>query len=211
MPSSTPGPSATRHRGPGARRAGRCDHARPSEDRVAGRTATRRSPRRGASGDAVLLTRAINNGLELVPAHSDEAAALRAEMQDVSGRVGFDKLGTGTALLWEFDAAFGAGDLPALRRVSAEGSQWWNRHRSDRKLVSAAQIEYALEEGRSGRCRRGARELRRGLSEQQAPALPASRRGARRGQRRSSTRRRSSSRSWSTVLRSTTRRRRSTT
>ncbi len=100
------------------------------------------------TGDAVLLTRAINNGLELVPAHSDEAAALRAEMQDVSGRVGFDKLGTGTALLWEFDAAFGAGDLPALRRVSAEGSQWWNRHRSDRKLVTAAQIEYALEEGR---------------------------------------------------------------
>ena len=44
----------------------------------------------------------------------------------------FDKLGTGTALLWEFDAAFGAGDLPALRRVSAEGSQWWNRHRSEK-------------------------------------------------------------------------------
>ena len=163
------------------------------------------------TGDAVLLTRAINNGLELVPAHSDEAAALRAEMQDVSGRVGFDKLGTGTALLWEFDAAFGAGDLPALRRVSAEGSQWWNRHRSDRKLVTAAQIEYALEEGRLADAAEAHVELRRGLSEQQAPALPAPRRGARRGQRRSSARVRSCSRSWSTVLRSTTRRRRSTT
>ena len=82
----------------------------------------------------MLLTRAINNGLDLVPAHSDEAAALRAEMQDVSSRVGFDKLGTATTLLWEFDAAFGAGDLPALRRVSAEGSQWWNRNGAEREL-----------------------------------------------------------------------------
>ena len=96
----------------------------------------------------MLLTRAINNGLEVVPAHSAEAAALRAEMQEVSCRVGFDKLGTGAALLWEFEAAFGAGDLPTLRRVSAEGSQWWNRYGSDRKWVTAAQVAFALEEGR---------------------------------------------------------------
>ncbi len=86
------------------------------------------------SGDAVLLTRAINNGLDLLPAHSDAAARLRAEMQEVSNRVGFDKLGTASVLLMEFDAAFGAGDLPALRRVSAEGAQWWNRNGAERRL-----------------------------------------------------------------------------
>lgn len=100
------------------------------------------------SGDAVLLTRAINNGLDLVPAHSEAAAVLRAEMQSVSSRVGFDKLGTATTLLWEFDAAFGAGDLPTLRRVSAEGSQWWSRHGAETKWVSAARVAYAIEEGR---------------------------------------------------------------
>ncbi len=53
------------------------------------------------SGDAVLLTRAINNGLELLPSHLPEAAALRAEMQEISSRIGFDKLGTSATLAWE--------------------------------------------------------------------------------------------------------------
>lgn len=100
------------------------------------------------AGDAVLLTRAINNGLDLLPAHSAEAAELRAEMRVMSSSVGFDKLGTGTALLWEVDAAFGAGDLAALRRVSSEGVQWWVRQGTMHKMVSASQVEYALEEGR---------------------------------------------------------------
>jgi DNA-binding CsgD family transcriptional regulator len=99
---------------------------------------------RGA-GDAVLLTRAINNGLDLLPSHSAEAAALRAEMQDVSSRVGFDKLGLATALAWEYEAAYCSGDLPMLRRVATEGSQYWG---AERKLMSSAQIGVALEEGR---------------------------------------------------------------
>ena len=98
-----------------------------------------------AAGDAVLLTRAINNGLDLVPSHSAEAAALRAEMQEVSSRVGFDKLGLATALLWELEAAYGSGDLPRLRRVAAEGSQYWG---SDRSGMSSAQVSLAIEEGR---------------------------------------------------------------
>jgi DNA-binding CsgD family transcriptional regulator len=100
------------------------------------------------AGDAVLLTRAINNGLDLLPAHSAEAGVLRAEMRDVSSRVGFDKLGTGNALLWEISAAYGDGDLAALRRVAAEGSQWWVRRAAPSKFVSSAELEYALEEGR---------------------------------------------------------------
>ncbi|MET0460832.1 MAG: LuxR C-terminal-related transcriptional regulator [Ilumatobacteraceae bacterium] len=119
---------------------------RPRGEALEGLDAALDAARR--SGDAVLLTRAINNGLEIVPAHSAQAAELRVEMQDVSSRVGFDKLGTATALLWEFDAAFGAGDLPTLRRVSAEGSQWWTRYGAERSWVTAAQVGYALEEGR---------------------------------------------------------------
>jgi DNA-binding CsgD family transcriptional regulator len=100
------------------------------------------------SGDAVLLTRAINNGLDLVPSHSPEAAALRAEMQDVSSRIGFDKLGTAATLAWELEAAYSAGDLPVLRRVSAEGSQWWRRQNTYQAWDSTLHVGFALEEGR---------------------------------------------------------------
>ena len=44
-------------------------------------------------------------------------------MQDVSSRIGFDKLSTAATLAWELKAAYAAGDLPVLRRVAAEGSQ----------------------------------------------------------------------------------------
>ncbi len=100
------------------------------------------------SGDAVLLTRAINNGLELVPSHLPEAAALREEMQDVSSRIGFDKLGTAAALSWELEAAYSAGDLPLVRRVAAEGSQWWGRQTMHHAWISNVHVDFALEEGR---------------------------------------------------------------
>ena len=100
------------------------------------------------SGDAVLLTRAINNGLDLVPSHSAEAAALRAEMQDVSSRIGFDKLGTAATLAWELVAAYSAGDLPVLRRVAAEGSQWWRRQGTHQVWDATLHVGFALEEGR---------------------------------------------------------------
>ena len=96
----------------------------------------------------MLLTRAINNGLEIVPSHSAEAAALRAEMQDVSSRVGFDKLGTAATLLWEFDAAYSApvtfrccgGSPPRVAVVDEDGAE---RRGSPRRRSA-----YALEEGR---------------------------------------------------------------
>jgi DNA-binding CsgD family transcriptional regulator len=99
-------------------------------------------------GDAVLLTRAINNGLDLLPSHLPEAAALRAEMHEVSAKVGFDKLGTGATLAWELEAAYSAGDLPLLRRVAAEGSQWWGRRNKQHVWGSSIEIGFALEEGR---------------------------------------------------------------
>jgi DNA-binding CsgD family transcriptional regulator len=97
------------------------------------------------AGDAVLLARAINNGLGLLPSHAPEAAALRAELRDVSARIGFDKLGQSATLLYEFEAAFNAGDLPTLRRVAVEGRQYWG---PERKWLSSAQVGVALEEGR---------------------------------------------------------------
>jgi DNA-binding CsgD family transcriptional regulator len=100
------------------------------------------------SGDAVLLTRAINNGLELVPSHSAEAAALRAEMQAVSSQIGFDKLGTAATLAWEMEAAYSAGDLPMVRRVAAEGTQWWGRPSPHHLWISSVHVGFALEEGR---------------------------------------------------------------
>src|SRR3954452_17256356 len=99
-------------------------------------------------GDAVLLTRVINNGLDLLPSHSPEAAALRTEMQAVSSRIGFDKLGTAATLAWELEAAYCAGDLPLLRRVAAEGSQWWGRQSPHHTWISSVPIGFALEEGR---------------------------------------------------------------
>jgi DNA-binding CsgD family transcriptional regulator len=101
-----------------------------------------------ASGDAVLLTRAINNGLDLIPSHSAEAVELRREMQAVSSKVGFDKLGTGALLAWELDAAFSSGDLPRVRRVASEGSQWWRRPGGQMVMTDGASVGFALEEGR---------------------------------------------------------------
>ncbi len=100
------------------------------------------------SGDAVLLTRAINNGLDLLPSHSTEAAVLRAEMQTVSSGIGFDKLGTAATLAYELEAAYSAGDLPMVRRVAAEGSQWWGRPSPHHAWISSVHVGFALEEGR---------------------------------------------------------------
>jgi DNA-binding CsgD family transcriptional regulator len=100
------------------------------------------------SGDAVLLCRAINNSLELVPPHSAEGRALRQELIEASRRVGFDKLGVSVGLLWEVAAAHGDGDLAAQRRASAEGEQWWGGRDSEHCWVLGWQVSYAIEEGR---------------------------------------------------------------
>src|SRR5262249_28720822 len=77
-----------------------------------------------------------------------EAAALRAEMQTVSSQIGFDKLGTSATLAWELEAAYSAGDLPMVRRVAAEGTQWWGRPSPQHVWISSVHVGFALEEGR---------------------------------------------------------------
>ena len=97
------------------------------------------------SGDAVLLTRAINNGLDLLPSHSAEAAELRAEMQDVSspGRLRQARSGDGPAV-----GVRGR----VLRRGPADAAP--GRRRGVAVLGCRAQVDVvgadrcALEEGR---------------------------------------------------------------
>ena len=161
-------------------------------------------------GDAVLLTRAINNGLDLLPSHSDEAAALRAEMQAVSSGIGFDKLGTAAILAWELEAAYSAGDLPMVRRVAAEGSQWWGRPSPHHVWISSVHVGFALEEGRIDDAAEAHAEFQTACSDAQAPAVPAAR--DRRWPRRAATGRRGSgcSRACCSCRSCTTRRSRST-
>jgi DNA-binding CsgD family transcriptional regulator len=52
------------------------------------------------------------------------------------------------SLAWELDAAYAAGDLPLLRRVAAEGSQWWGQQASHFAWNSNVRVGFALEEGR---------------------------------------------------------------
>ena len=98
------------------------------------------------SGDAVLLCRAISNSLDLVAPGSIEGRSLRAELLDASRRVGFDRLGVATGLLWEVAAAYDDGDLAAMRRANAEGDQWWGGEESC--AVLGWRAYYAFEEGR---------------------------------------------------------------
>ena len=92
-----PRPPATAHRGAGAGRAGRAQRRSGSRRPRGASTdaATRRSTAARRVGDAVLLTRAINNGLELVPPHSrrgrgaarrDAGASARASASTSSAR-----------------------------------------------------------------------------------------------------------------------------
>jgi DNA-binding CsgD family transcriptional regulator len=99
------------------------------------------------SGDAVLLCRAISNSLDLVAPSSTEGRSLRAELLEASRRVGFDRLGVATGLLWEVAAAYDDGDLAAMRRANAEGDQWWGSQ-EDSCAVLGWRAYYAFEEGR---------------------------------------------------------------
>ena len=149
------------HRGAGARRAGRGVAGRAAAAGVARRASTTPSPRPGAAATPCCSTRAINNGLDLLPSHSAEAAALRAEMQAVSSGIGFDKLGTAATLAWELEAAYSAGDLPMLRRVAAEGSQWWGRPSPHHAWISSVARRLRPRGGPHRRRRRGPRRVRR--------------------------------------------------
>lgn len=98
-------------------------------------------------GDGVLLSRALNNSLELIPPLTVEAQAVLAELRQVASLHGVDKLGTRNVVWWEAAAAHAAGDLAAHRLLLEEWSGW--APTSDAKRSRAATLgDLAIEEGR---------------------------------------------------------------
>ena len=194
------------HRGAGARRAGRGDESSSRSRREAlGRVHEALDAAR-RSGDAVLLTRAINNGLELVPVALGRGG--RAARRD-AGRQLAASASTSSARRRPWRGSSRPPTAPATCRCcagSAPRARSGGAAEPERKWMSAAQVGFALEEGRLVRRRRGVLRLRR-RARRQAPALPAPRhrpgrgagrpgdgraavRGARQPRRRCSTRRR---------------------
>jgi DNA-binding CsgD family transcriptional regulator len=68
-------------------------------------------------GDRVLVSRALNNMVELLAPMSPEAADCRARLRSVAASIGFDKLGSRTVVWWEAGVAYADGDLAAYRRL----------------------------------------------------------------------------------------------
>jgi DNA-binding NarL/FixJ family response regulator len=100
-----------------------------------------------ALGDGVLLSRALNNSMELLAPHSDEFRRLRELLRATASAIGFDKLGHLNVIWWDASAAHAEGDLAAYRRLLEEWATWaaapkpWTN-------TSVALAELASEEGR---------------------------------------------------------------
>jgi DNA-binding NarL/FixJ family response regulator len=98
-------------------------------------------------GDGVLMSRAINNMMELVPPASSEARRLRQRLRETAGAIGFDKLGSQQAAYWDALAAKAEGDLAAFRRLL----DVWHSFRPTRSEEPSYAVEHAalhVEEGR---------------------------------------------------------------
>lgn len=106
-------------------------------------------------GDGVLVSRGINNLLELLPPRSEEAARLLQELYRVAARSGFDKLGR-DALRWEMGLGLWTGDMAAYRRALEQGSARWAMKTGTRADDDGfnAQMTLAVEEGRVADARR---------------------------------------------------------
>ena len=75
-------------------------------------------------GDGVQLSRTLNNTLDMLPPHSPESVAIRAELRAVAAAHGLDKLGHLTVLWWDAIAGYAAGDLVVYRRLLHEWASW---------------------------------------------------------------------------------------
>lgn len=97
-----------------------------------------------AVDEPVLIARAVNNLLAMVPVYGEEGSVLLRELEAATVRSGFDK---GSHLWWRVEAAWGAGDLELARRRHAEASQWSSRPTSREKSLRGV-TALAFEEGR---------------------------------------------------------------
>jgi DNA-binding CsgD family transcriptional regulator len=100
-----------------------------------------------ALGDGVLLSRALNNSLELIPPHGEESARLRELLRSTATALGFDKLGHRNVLWWDASAAHADGDLAAYRRLLEEWASWAAAPKPQTNTAIAL-ADLASEEGR---------------------------------------------------------------
>lgn len=98
-------------------------------------------------GDGVLLSRTLNNTLELVPANSHLGRRMANELRRVAARNGLDKLGHLNLLWWDSFTAFAEGDLAAHRRLMQDWAGW-TLSPDVRRSKAVGMAELALEEGR---------------------------------------------------------------
>ncbi len=99
-------------------------------------------------GDAVLESRALNNLLTTMVAHTPDAAEARARLREVSARGGLDKFGAAATMLFEAEAACGRGDMAAARRALAEASSHFVRPAKERLHYLFLLARLRAEEGR---------------------------------------------------------------
>ena len=100
-----------------------------------------------ALGDGVLLSRALNNTLNLVAPHGEESRTMRAELRTTTSAFGFDKLGHVNVMWWDAMAAQANGDLSAFHRTIDEWISWTPDKKNSGDYKSVA-IALAAEEGR---------------------------------------------------------------
>jgi DNA-binding NarL/FixJ family response regulator len=96
-------------------------------------------------GDGVLLSRALNNSMELLPAYGEENKRMRELLRSTAAAIGFDKLGHLNALWWDASAAEAEGDLASYRRLIEEWASW---SAAPKNGPSVALAVLAYEEGR---------------------------------------------------------------
>ena len=97
--------------------------------------------------DGVLLSRALNNMMELLPPVSDEARRLRQQLRDTATASGFDKLGAQQVVWWDALAALAEGDLAAYRRL-LDVWQSWRLSANDQPMLAIELVSLNIEEGR---------------------------------------------------------------
>jgi DNA-binding CsgD family transcriptional regulator len=98
-------------------------------------------------GDGVLVSRALNNMIDLLPPASPESVACRTRLRSVATSIGFDKLGHLTLGWWESAAAWADGDLAGYRRL-LETSIASNTSTVNAPKWTAERALLAVEEGR---------------------------------------------------------------
>ena len=143
-----PGRRRRADRGAGAGRARRGRGSRTGRGASRSRCTTRRSTRRG-----VPATPCCSPVRSTTPSISCRRTCPRRRRCGPRCRPSARGSGSTSSapqstLAWEMEAAYSAGDLPLLRRVAAEGSQWWGLRGPHHVWNSSVNVGLALEEGR---------------------------------------------------------------